>query len=119
MRINLLGYASINKEVYIPVGSGPYKIVTELKAIKRDIRVYLTSDYNPEGKTNNIIPDVCSLNEGSVIFDEQSAIGKRTVKPDKYKLVITKAGYEVIKKDIEIVPNPKPYIIKEKLIAKN
>ena len=118
LRVNLLGYASVNKEVNVPVGSGPYKIPIELKAIKRDVRVYLTSDFNPEGKTNNIIPDVCSLNEGSVIFDEQTAIGKRTVKPDKYKLVISKAGYEVIKKDIEIVPNPKPHIIKEKLIAK-
>lgn len=100
------GYALVDINRTIPVGSTEYPIKVEWIAVEREVITTITTDYEREkGET---IPDVMKLND--------LMIGKKSnVRPDRYTLLIKKEGYETITEPLNIEPAPEPYEIKREL----
>ncbi len=108
LRARKKGYSSVDDNIVVPVSSEPYVVTKFMVAIKRDIMIEITTDFKPEEK---ISPDILSLNDMPVV-------DKASIKPGMYNLVIEMGGYFPVLERLDIPPDPKPYIIKRRLVSK-
>ena len=83
-----------------------------LKASPRNVILRVTTDY-PPGQL--ITPDQVLINGKPFASDDKSFSNK--IKPGKYSLMITKAGYDSVKKEIFIPAGTSDYIIQEQMNA--
>lgn len=101
------GYEPIMKDVFIEPDERPYFINEYMKSLPREVMYQISGDYEP---AEQLTPDEITLNGKFIKYGE-------TVKPDAYRAVIRKKGYDAISEAIVIEPKNAPYILKKTLIA--
>lgn len=107
LTVKKAGYDTIMKNIVIYPGEGPFSLPVHLYSSPRAIVCQILSDYLQDQK---FIPDDMTLG-GKLLTDNS------VVKPGEYKLALAKQGYEPIVKNLYIVPDPRPFIIAETMIA--
>ena len=101
------GYEPVIRNVIIEPDERPYFITEYLKSLPREIMFQITGDYQPDV---TLTPDEVTLNGRFIKYGE-------SVKPDAYRVVIRKKGYDVENERIVIEPKNEPYILKKRLIS--
>jgi len=99
------GYEPVLKTITIDPDERPYFITEFLKSLPRELLFQITGDY---AKDELLTPDEVTLNGRFVRHGE-------SVKPDAYRVVIRKKGYDVDSSLVLIDPKKDPYILKKML----
>lgn len=94
IKADLSGYASVNKDVDVPVGVGPYTITEPMLALQVPLEIVVTGDFQPGV---DLTTDVLALNK-------VPTAKKTTVKPGPYTIDIQKDGYFPVVNNIMIRP---------------
>lgn len=108
LKANLKGYANLDERITIPVGAAPWNVEKFMVAIRREVHTDITGDFKPDEK---LIPDVFTLND--MPLGEKSSVA-----PGVFNLVIQKQGYFPIIERITIRPDPKPYLLRYRMVSK-
>ena len=106
------GYEKLEEKIDVPPAEGTYPLKRMLKASPRNVILRVTTDY-PPGQL--ITPDKVLLN-GKPFGDDDKGFTNK-IKPGKYSLMIDKAGYHSIKKEIFVPAGTADYIIQEQMIT--
>jgi len=99
------GYEPISRSLIIEPDERPYYITEYMKALPREIIFEITGDYKQD---EPLTPDEVTLNGRPIKFGE-------SVRPDTYRIMTRKRGYDPDADRITIEPKNGPYVFKKKL----
>lgn len=100
------GFEPIIKTIIIPPSESQYRFFEQMKTLNRQVYFQITGDYQPD---KELTPDEIAFNNRFVKITGES------LRPDTYRVVIRKRGYEPVSKRVTIYPSSKDYILKESL----
>ncbi len=99
------GYEPVTRTLMIEPDERPFYITEYMKALPREIIFEITGDYL---KDEPLTPDEVTLNGRPIKFGE-------SVRPDAYRIMTRKKGYDPDADRIIIEPKNGPYVFKKKL----
>lgn len=109
LEINKEGYEPIvRNNVMITPSERPYLIEEFMKTLPREVMFQLTGDYRED---EQLTPDEVTFNGRYV------KVTGTSVRPDKYRVVISKKGYEPISESYVIEPKSTTYVVKGKMTS--
>lgn len=100
------GYESVVKTVIVPPSESKLRLFEHLRALDRQVYFEITGDYQPD---KELTPDEIGFNNRFVKLTGE------TIRPDTYRVVIRKRGYEPVSRRVTIYPSAKDYLLKETL----
>lgn len=112
VEVTVDGYERLAEEALVLPSESSYTFEYTLKAKNRMVILNITVDY-PAGK--QIVPDSVLMNGEP--FSEGMVQMSKSMKPGRYSMAISKAGYNPVKKEIVIPAGSSDYIIKEQLFT--
>ena len=108
------GYFSLSKKIIIPLENKTFAIQEVLTTKPRKVAFNITYDLPPPA---TLAPEVITLTPISDTSQQKIEI-RDMIKPNTYRLRITKPAYETIDMKQHIWPDDRPYVIDQKLRAK-
>jgi hypothetical protein len=108
LHAQLKGYLQLDEKIEIPQGTDLYTITLGMTILQeRAVLLGISYHVMPESLMDTPKVTLTEATTGKVINIQE----KTKIFPGKYKLEITKSGYESYKEDIDILPSQTPYYI--------
>jgi len=99
------GYEPVIRTITMEPDERPYSITEFMKSLPREVIFQITGDYQKEELIN---PDEVTFNSRVIKYSD-------SVKPDSYRVMIRKKGYDPDASMIIVEPKGEPYILKKML----